>query len=61
MSSGSRANQVNPEALIILFRATIRNRFFLRVTAGPSLRVRKCTGFFPIFHMGKSFFARLEI
>jgi hypothetical protein len=35
MSSGSRATQAKPEALVILFRANTLSRF-LRVTAGLS-------------------------
>jgi hypothetical protein len=35
MSLGSRATQVKPEALVILFRANPRNRFFMRMTLSP--------------------------
>jgi hypothetical protein len=34
MSCGSRATQVKPEALVILFRATPESASFLRVTVG---------------------------
>jgi hypothetical protein len=33
MSRGSRATQVNPEALVILFRAKLLIRYFMRMAA----------------------------
>jgi hypothetical protein len=55
MSFGSRANQVNPEALVILFRATTETALFLRVDRRP-VSARAVD-----FHMRKSFFARSRL
>jgi hypothetical protein len=42
MSRGSRATQVKPEALVILFRATTRNRI---IYAGDRRFVSVCADF----------------